>query len=72
MNWGTATVFIHQKITGAPAVDSDDSVGIWVGVWVGVIASIKVKTPMFCFASIGLNRLCTALLVIQVRAFTIT
>jgi len=27
MNWGTATVFIHQKITGAPAVDSDDSVG---------------------------------------------
>ena len=72
MNWGTATVFIQQKITGAPAVDSDDSVGIWAGVWVGVIASMKVKTHMFCFVSIGLNRLCTALLVIQVRAFTIT
>ena len=26
MNWGMATVFIHQKITGAPADDSEDSV----------------------------------------------
>ena len=26
MNWGMATVFVHQKITGAPADDSEDSV----------------------------------------------
>merc|ERR1712224_425291 len=27
MNWGMATVFIHQKITGAAADDSEESAG---------------------------------------------
>ena len=35
MNWGMATVFVHQKITGAPADDSEDSVMAFI-VWIQI------------------------------------